>query len=242
MPTITASTNGGYIIANNHSSHANARNAASGNVIVTQASRVSTSLSYVRAAGRGGSTVYAIYRSFLQFDTSGITGTVASATLKIYGYVNGNADVIVVKSNAFGSGYEGATLAKADFNSIPGFTLDQDMSGNVTDYSSEIATWSTSGYNDITLNSTALTDIKNDNAFKIAIVEHDQDYKNVDPGINATIMGGMYFTAYTGTSTDPIIEYTLASGYGNDVIGVASSDIAKVNGVATADISKIIGI
>ena len=55
MPTITASTNGGYVLANNQSSHANARNAASGNVIVTQASRVSTSLSYVRAAGRGGS-------------------------------------------------------------------------------------------------------------------------------------------------------------------------------------------
>ena len=98
MPTITASTNGGYVLANNQSSHANARNAASGNVIVTQASRVSTSLSYVRAAGRGGSTVYAIYRSFLQFDTSGITGTVSSATLKIYGYINGTADLKIVKS------------------------------------------------------------------------------------------------------------------------------------------------
>ena len=241
MPTITASTNGGYVLANNQSSHANARNAASGNVIVTQASRVSTSLSYVRAAGRGGSTVYAIYRSFLQFDTSGITGTVASATLKIYGYVNGNADVIVVKSNAFGSGYEGATLAKADFNSIPGFTLDQDMNGNVTDYSSEITTWSTSGYNDITLNSTALTDMQNDDAFKIALINHDHDYKNVDPGIAVSNLGGMYFTAYSGTSTDPVIEYTL-SGYGNNVIGVASADIAKVNGVATGDIEKIIGI
>ena len=241
MPTITASTNGGYVLANNQSSHANARNAASGNVIVTQASRVSTSLSYVRAAGRGGSTVYAIYRSFLQFDTSGITGTVASATLKIYGYVNGNADVIVVKSTAFGSGYEGLSLRVEDYDALPGHTDDQVMNASFS-YSSEIDTWSTSGYNDITLNSTALTDMQNDNAFKIAIVEHDQDYKNVDPGINATIMGGMYFTAYTGTSTDPIIEYTLASGYGNDVIGVASSDIAKVNGVATADISKIIGI
>ena len=37
------------------------------------------------------------------------------------------------------------------------------------------------------------------------------------------------------------LTYTLA-GYGNNVIGVASANIVKVNGVATADISKIIGI
>ena len=241
MPTITASTNGGYVLANNQSSHANARNAASGNLVVSNASRATNAFSYIRSPGRSGGTVYAIYRSFLQFDTSGITGTVASATLKIYGYANGLADVIIVKSNAFGSGYEGATLAKADFNSIPGFTLDQDMSGNVTDYSSEIATWSTSGYNDITLNSTALTDMQNDDAFKIALINHDHDYKNVDPGINASNLGGMYYTAYSGTSTDPIIEYTL-SGYGNDVIGVASADIGEVNAVAIANIAELNGL
>tara|TARA_B100001778_G_C18555269_1_gene615031 strand:+ start:421 stop:1143 length:723 start_codon:yes stop_codon:yes gene_type:complete len=240
MPTITASTNGGYIIANNHSSHANARNADTGNTVITQASRAQNTFTYQRAAGRSG-TAYAIYRSFLQFDTSGITSTVSSATLKIQGYVNGNADIIIVKSSAFGSGYEGSTLSTADYDAITGFTDDQDMNGNVTDYSSEITTWSTSGYNDITLNSTALTDMQNDNAFKIAIINHDHDYKNVDPGINATNAGGMYFEAYTGTETDPIIEYTLA-GYGNDVIGVASSNIAKVIGIATGDIEKIIGI
>ena len=238
MPTITASTNGGYIIANNHSSHANARNADTGNTIVANASRAQNSFGYVRSAGRSG-TAYAIYRSFLQFDTSGITGTVSSATLKIYGYINGTADLKIVKSTAFGSGYEGATLSKEDFDAIPGFVDNQSMSGNVTDYSSEIATWSTSGYNDITLNSTALTDMQNDDAFKIALINHDHDYKNVDPGIAASNLGGMYFTAYTGTSTDPIIEYTLSSGYGNDVSGLAAASIAEVNTVATANIAKI---
>ena len=68
MPTITASTNGGYIIANNHSSHANARNADTGNTIVANASRAQNSFGYVRSAGRSG-TAYAIYRSFLQFIT-----------------------------------------------------------------------------------------------------------------------------------------------------------------------------
>lgn len=239
MPTITASTQGGYIIANNHSSHANARNADTGNTIVSNASRAQHTFTYTRQAGRGGSTVYAIYRSFLQFDTSGITGTVASATLKIYGYVNGNADVIVVKSTAFGSGYEGLSLRVEDYDALPGHTDDQAMNASFS-YSSEIDTWSTSGYNDITLNSTALTDMQNDDAFKIAIINHDHDYKNVDPGINATNAGGMYFTAYTGTSTDPIIEYTLSStGYTHDVSGLAAASIAEVNTVATANIAKI---
>ena len=239
MPTITASTQGGVVYTNNQTSHANARNADTGTTVIAVSTRSQNAFSYVRSAGRSG-TAYAIYRSFLQFDTSGITGTVSSATLKIYGYVNGTADLKIVKSTAFGSGYEGSSLSTADYDALPGHTDNQAMDVSFS-YSSEIATWSTSGYNNITLNSTALTDMQNDDAFKIAIINHDHDYKNVDPGIAASNLGGMYFTAYSGTSTDPVIEYTL-SGYGNDVIGVASSDIAKVNGIATADISKIIGI
>ena len=39
------------------------------------------------------------------------------------------------------------------------------------------------------------------------------------------------------------VDYTAAaSGYGNDVNGVASANIGKVDGVATANIEKIIGV
>ena len=39
------------------------------------------------------------------------------------------------------------------------------------------------------------------------------------------------------------VTYTeAAAGYGNDVIGVASANISKVNGIATADISRVNGI
>ena len=38
-----------------------------------------------------------------------------------------------------------------------------------------------------------------------------------------------------------IVTYTLP-GYSNDVIGVASGDISKINGIATADISKVNGV
>ena len=89
------------------------------------------------SSGRGGTLNY-IGRSYFYFDTSGITGTVASATLKIYGYSTSGADVIAVKSDAFG-GDGGTGLVQDDYNNV-------DYS---TPYSSELATWSTSGYNDI---------------------------------------------------------------------------------------------
>jgi hypothetical protein len=38
------------------------------------------------------------------------------------------------------------------------------------------------------------------------------------------------------------LDYTLATGYGNAVNGVAAANISKVNGIATASISKVNGI
>ena len=38
------------------------------------------------------------------------------------------------------------------------------------------------------------------------------------------------------------VTFTAASGYGNDVMGVASANIATVNGIATANISEVIGV
>ena len=44
-------------------------------------------------------------------------------------------------------------------------------------------------------------------------------------------------------SPKPYLSFTAtATGYGNDVIGVSSANIASVNAVATADISEIIGV
>ena len=38
------------------------------------------------------------------------------------------------------------------------------------------------------------------------------------------------------------VKITYTEGYGNDVMGVDSSDIASISGVATADISKVNGV
>mgnify|MGYP003655912416 CR=1 FL=1 len=221
--------NSGYILKSGTGGWASVRDATSGSAYDNPTSgRNSIGIYAQHASGRGGSA-YSLYRSFFYFDTSGITNTLSSATLKIYGYGFGTADVIAVKSDAFG-GDGGTALANADFNNF-------DTS---TTYSSELATWSTSGYNDITLNATALADIKNNNAFILCLMEHDYDYSDSAPS-GAMVRSGVYYDNYTGTSRDPYIDYTLATGYGNTVNGVAAADISKVNGVATADISKVNG-
>ena len=205
------------------------RDNANATTVNTATQRSGGAITVFHTAGRG-SDAYNVSRSYFYFDTSGITGTISSATLKIYGYQTSAGDVIAIKSTAFG-GDGGTALAASDYSAI-------DFS---TAYSAELATWSTSGYNDITLNATATADIKNNNAFIVCLVEYDHDYADSAPS-NTSIQTGMYFEPYTGTSFDPYIDYTLATGYGNDVNGVASANIGKVDGVATANIEKIIGV
>jgi len=229
MATVYAG-NSGYAMRYVTESWSTQRNHASATTVSDSIASYNSAIRAFHTAGRGADT-YNIVRSYFYFDTSGITGTVSSATLKIYGCCgNSTADVIAIKSTAFG-GDGSASLAASDYGAI-------DFS---TAYSAELATWSTSGYNNITLNATATADIKNNNAFIVCLVEHDHDYADSAPS-SAGFTSGAYYDHNTGTSKDPYIDYTLATGYGNDVNGVASANIAKVDGVATANIEKIIGI
>ena len=201
-------------------------------------------------SGRGG-TVAQINRSFFSFDTSGISSPPSSATLKIYGYISGTSDIIVVRATNTG----GSTgLSTADFDALHGASTalgNSDGAGAGTlagisglDYSAEITTWSTSGYNNITLNSEARIQMANLNNFNIAILNYDHDYLDIaSVGSTPVVYAGMYYADYTGTSRDSKIDYTTgATGYGNTVMGIASGDIDSVKGVATADIDKVMGV
>tara|TARA_Y100000592_G_C5457870_1_gene312350 strand:+ start:263 stop:622 length:360 start_codon:yes stop_codon:yes gene_type:complete len=119
------------------------------------------------------------------------------------------------------------------------------MNGNATDYTGQINSWDQSAYNTITLTSDALTDLKNLSVFKICFVNYQYDYLNNDPtfaaGVN--LRTSVKFAETSGTSQDPKIDYTLATGgYANNVIGVSSANIGSVIGVATANIDKINGV
>ena len=163
-------------------------------------------------------------RTFLYFDTSGITGTVTAAHIDINGGSVADADpndTIMIKSTAFG-GDGGTALATSDhFSSL-------DYS---TAYSDELTTWST-GNNEYTLTAAALADIKNNDHFTLAIIDNDNDYANSDTTATADVTIDFDVTI--------TLDYTeSAAGYTHDVNGVAAASIGKVNSVATASIGKI---
>ena len=229
MPNIYASTEDGYITKSGLTNWANTRDASTGTSVNTTATNYMFAVNLLGAAGRGGGQgPYTIHRSFFAFDTSGISVTPASATLKLRGVSLNSADIIAVKAT-FSTAFS-PHLTTGQFDAV-------DFS---TPFSSQISTWSTSGYNDIALNSDALAMMRDEDDLKIAIVEHDHDFSNVDPGTSTTLRTGFYFANYTGTSRDPVVEYSV--GYGNAVMGVASANIGKVNNVATANLGKVIGV
>tara|TARA_R110002020_G_scaffold102635_1_gene240869 strand:- start:3690 stop:4340 length:651 start_codon:yes stop_codon:yes gene_type:complete len=206
MPIIYSDTEDGFVLMSN-SNWALARDAGTGSSFSSTGTGTAFAVRADVSAGRGGTT-YFITRSFFEFNTSAIKSNVLRATLNIRGQTNGAADVIAVKAS------QGSSLSTADFDAIVGWsTSGTDGSGggdnrdNVTNYSNEIETWSTSGYNNIDLTSIAKTDMLADDALYVCIMEYDHDLKDVAPtGTNRT---GVYYTNYTGTSRDPYIEYEL---------------------------------
>ena len=242
MPNLYSHTSDGWISSGIQSSWAAARDIASGGTPDTNDIYTSMPVASSRFASRGGGNTYRVNRSFMWFDTSGITGTVSAATIKIRGYNQNSGSIIAVKSTAFGG--DGATaLAAGDIDAIPGWTTGASAAGNVTNYSSQITSgWNMSGYNDLTGTSDLRSDMQNNNVVIICLMDYTHDYLNSALTSNATDAIGFYWTDYTSTSRDPYIEYTVATGYGNTVKGVAAANIGKINGVATASISKVNGI
>ena len=206
MATIYSGTNDG-MCGMGLRSWADARNGA-GNSFDSNDARHGNPVWHFYHSGRG---TYGIYRAFFEFDTSGVTIAPSAATLKITGYSRAEGDLIVVKSE------QGGTLAAGDFNSLPsaGLTALGNTDGNGTGtlasvsnftYSAEITTWSTSGYNDITLNATAIADMVSLDTFKVCLMNHDNDYLDQDGTTQER--NGCYFADNSGTSSDPYIDYT----------------------------------
>ena len=227
MATINASK-WGYSVAPNYSTHAASRGATAGHNAYTATdptSNIDYAVSYITSISRRSST-YSIGRSFFYFDTHGITSTLSAATLDIAGYSTTSADVIIVPSSAFG-GNGNTAFDKYDYSEL-----------TFSPYSAEHPLWGTSN-NSISLNAAALTAIKNNNAFIIALIQYDNDYLDVSSHpTSVTLNSGIAW------GTTPVLDYTVAaaSGYANDVMGVATADIGKVIGVATANIGKVIGV
>ena len=228
MPTIDNSK-WGYIRLLNQSTHTGARDASSGQVSVNPTSNISIAFSYdATSAGRG--LQYSIHRAFYYFDTTAISASVASATINIEGVTNAGSGGIVVKSTAF-SGDGSTNLAAGELGNVTFATA----------YSSEFTSWSTSGNNAITLNSTALSGMKNDDFFICAVLQHANDYSDVDSAPSAlTEDFGIAF------GTKAYLDYTLAGGSGPTGItklnSVTAGDILSINGVTYSGITSFSGV
>jgi hypothetical protein len=234
MPTLNPSK-WGEVRKVSQTTHTGARDASTG-FGAAQPTSDDTSggegIQYKAQSGRGGLS-YNIYRSFFYFDTSGNTGTISNVTLNLIGVSAASADVIVVKSTAFGGNGVSA--------------IDNDDFANVTfatPYSSEFTSWTTTTANiAIPLNSTAATDIQNNNYFICAVIEHDHDYSDSDPGTATTKASGVRWSS-AGASFTLSFDETVASGPANvsTFKGVAKANISSVKGVSFANIANINGV
>lgn len=220
MPTINSSK-AGYIIGQSSTNFTTARQNGS-SVVAAPTTNQTTAIQYRATSGRGSLT-HAMRRTFLYFDTTALTGTISSTSLKITGATNTTADVIVLKSTAFG-GNGGTALATSDFFS----TIDYS-----TEYSNEFTSWGGGG-NSIPLIAAANTDIQNNNAFIVAIVEHDFDYANGASGLAISRIDGIGF----GTTIN--LTYTEASSTSiTSVNGIALASIEEMNAIADSNIEKL---
>lgn len=229
------------------SGFAGARDAATGTSVNASQTQNSSFTAVFRFGSRGGTPPYRIHRSFAFFDTSGVTGTVASAQFEIVGFDNNSLDgsMIAVKSTAFG-GDGGTALKTIDFDAITGFTTGASLEGNATKYSTQFVAsdgWSSTGTNVLTGTSDLRTDMQNNNIVIVCFMDYTNDYLNVDPSSAVSPqLGGRYNEASSAGQRLRINYNLAATGYGNDVIGVASADIGEVNRVATANIAEINGL
>ena len=178
--------------------------------------------------GSRGST-YAVNRTFLFFDLSGINGTITAMSLKVYGVTNASISVRPAKSTAFGGAGDSA-FAATDFNNWS-------PSSPTTYISTAGQAWGINQFNTFNLNSTARSDANSDGYLNLVLLGSSYDYPNSTPFVNIDRKAGARFQ---NTLAPITLEITYTpSGYGNDVNGVASANIASINGVATANIANI---
>ena len=220
-----ASNRKGLITGASASTYSAALNQTTGTASDSQ-TNTQNAIQYFKSTGRGGGT-FRFIRTFIHFDTSGISGGSSFQLQLTSAGANGSpsslSNTTAIKHTAGGS--NGGELANSDFNNID----------RNTPYSSA-TTFGSSGTVTFTLNATAASQIINNNDFNVALLlSHDaaaetEDMLEESGDVTNQINFG---SAINLTYTDP------ASGYSHKVNAVASGSIGKVNTVATASIGKI---
>lgn len=160
-------------------------------------------------------------RGYFFFDVSGVGGTITAATLKIYGALTTNSvDTILVKATAWGTSGGTSTVSTGDYDAI-------DFN---TNYSNALTSWTTSTYNNYTLNATSISDMNTNGYLNLAILNYDYDYSGVGPSLGTSQNVGIRF--YSTNRNKLEITYTPSGGIG-EVMGVALASIAEISGATS---------
>jgi len=229
MPTINVST-AAYSRLVNQPSHNAVRNGTTG-----QSANISgqsaNAFSYVASSG-GRGLAYNIYRTFLYFDTTAITGTVSAASVNVKGFSSSGGRRILVPSTAFGGDGQSA-ITGGDYSNL---------SFN-TNYNDNFNGWNTSSNNVFTLKSTAFSDMQTNDYFICAVIQYDNDYSNSDPGSAVSYIFGID----ASVAANIYLDYTLTGGGSGpagvaEVDGIATANINNWNGTVWGDIDSINGI
>tara|TARA_R100001509_G_scaffold66502_1_gene36939 strand:- start:25863 stop:26573 length:711 start_codon:yes stop_codon:yes gene_type:complete len=208
------------------------RNASSGSFAQTfssqsdQGSAITVSFESARFGNSGE-----ISRAFVFFDLDSISTTITALSLQVTGVSNSSSSVIPVKASAWGGNGSTTSLNNASFN---------DLSFSNT-YASSISNWNSSGQNSFTLNNSAISDANNNGYLNVALINSTADQPGTTPSFpNNPATAGIVFKK---TSAPIRLVVTHAdAGYGNEVNGVAGSDINTVIGVSSANIARVIGV
>ena len=174
------------------------------------------------SAGRGGGTIL-FHRTYVYFDTSGITSTLTSAKLKLTTVSFNSSDVIVMNGvDPFG-GDGNSALATSDFNAV-------NIGGLTSPFSSAVSLGI--GAVEISLNSSALLSIKNNNNTFMCLMNNTFDFGGTTP--SSTTQLGIAF----GTTMQ--LEYVEAATSNITSLNtIARSNITSFNTIALASIDEI---
>lgn len=183
---------------------------------------------------------YVLRRTFLDFDTSVIGTSINDGTIQLYitGTFYDDMDIIFLKS-----GHDPSD-ATEDWYSTWLTGLGGTISGwsntdsEIVPYTSECTTTGTgTGYHSCTLNGQALRDIRDNDVFKVVVMNYDFDYLDVEPPLFNEL--GIYFRD-DGTARAPKI--VVGGNYNETINGIVKENIANVNGVPLTSINKVNGV
>ena len=238
MATITAGKYG-WASATSELGWSGARDATTGNAVFNQSTSSNTEQCAVTYSSGSKSSDWSVKRLFLTFNVTSYQTGYTITNLKLYylpttsteGSGGAGMKMALVQSTAQGNANTDLTTSDID-------NFDDSVDYAANDGSQDNTWRDLSTLSSVDLNSTAISAITSTGYLKICIMEYLYDYPDTAPTTNPTNM-----KAFANYTTVPYLSFTAtAIGYGNDIIGVSSSNIDSVNAVATADISEIIGV